>query len=143
MADYQDPPLRLTIEGLRWMGDEFEPLGTSGVMSLYGTDSDEDSSAVLRALRRILARRLSLSTPGLAVTFSALDFDAPNAPTEDDVNDLIGIAERIVDDLRALKELSPEVIDDDDDGDDEPTEPEPDPAVGVTPTSTPQRESGD
>jgi hypothetical protein len=130
-SDFQEPPLRLTVEGMRWMGDEFEPVGTSGVVSLYGTDvGGEDASTVLRALRRILAQRLRLLIPVLAVSFGDLDFDAPNAPTEDDVSELLGHAERIVEDLRALRELSPEVIDDDGDDDDDdddvrPREPDP------------------
>jgi hypothetical protein len=126
-SDFQEPPLRLTVEGMRWMGDGFEPVGTSGVVDLYGTDvGGQDAATVLRALRRILAQRLALVIAVLSVSFADLDFDAPNAPTEEDVIELLGHAQRIVADLEALRELSPEVVDDDDDDDDgQPREPDP------------------
>jgi hypothetical protein len=124
MSEYQDPPLRLQIQGMRWLGDDFKPVGPAASMDLYATDTDEDSTTALRALRRLLVKRLQLSIPLLSVHFADLDFEAPNFPTEIDLDGLVQHAERIVDDLRALRELASEVVpDDDDDGGGEP-EPE-------------------
>lgn len=127
MADYQDPPLRLRIEGMRWMGDAFEPVGTSAEVTLYGTDSDEDAVAILRHLRAHVAQRLDLTIPALALLYGELDFTAPNAPTEQDVEPLVGHARRLLADLEALRELAAEVVDDDDDEGDDDRGPEPDP----------------
>lgn len=129
MTEYQDPPLRFTIDGLRWMGDEWEPTGFPPVpFDVWSTDADEDSSAILRGLRKIAARRLAMSLLALSAGHQALDFDAPNAPTEDDMQELITHAEHVLINLRALKQLAPEVIDDD--GGDE--EPSPEPAGSET-----------
>lgn len=118
MAEYHDPPLRLAIEGLRWMGVDWQSAGDkAAALDVYGTDTDEDAVAVLRALRRIAARRLDMALMALAAERDSLDFDAPNAPTENDLASMVDYAEKALAALMALKQLAPEVIGEDEDDD--------------------------
>ena len=119
MSDFQEPPLRLTVAGLRWGGEDWEPEGTSGTISLYGTDYSDEEIAVLRSLRGIAVQRVTMNIASLALRFDGLDFDAPNAPTTDDVKPLIESAEHLTEALRVLTELSPEVLPDEDEDEDE------------------------
>jgi hypothetical protein len=113
MSEYQDPPLRLSIEALRWMGDEWESTGEiPAPFDLWSTDSDSDSAAILRLLRRAASQRLHLSLLALAAGHGALEFDSPNAPTESDLDELVQHATHVLENLRVLKQLAPEVLDD-------------------------------
>lgn len=115
MTEYIDPPLRLTVEGLRWLGDEFTSTGDgSAGIDLLSTDADEDAVAVLRALRRIAAKRLWMALAAASISQDALDFDAPNAPTEDNLKELTGHIKRALAAAEVLTHLAPEI----DDGDD-------------------------
>lgn len=119
MGELHDPPLRLTIDGLRWAGGDqadagsWESNGTPGTVSFFGTDHDEDSIALLRLLRRMLVKRTGHMITVLAVRFDALDWDAPNPPTTSDLSGLVALLDTLGDQFRALHELAPEVIDDD------------------------------
>lgn len=116
MSDYQDPPLRLAVAGLRWLGDQWQTVGDEPAqLDLHGTDNDDDQATILRALRRIAAGRLDMNLLALAAGREALDFDAPNAPTEDDMRGLVQHAESVLGALRALVQLAPELIPEDDD----------------------------
>lgn len=113
MSEYQDPPLRLSIEALRWMGDEWESTGEKPApFDLWGTDSDSDSAEILRLLRRAASQRLQVQLLALITGHDGLEFDSPNAPTESDLDGLIQHATHVLESLRALKQLAPELIDD-------------------------------
>jgi hypothetical protein len=115
VSEAQDPPLRLTIEGLRWMGDEWKPTGTSATVDIHGTDTG-DGAEILRLLRAHLARRLQMLWAGVSLDLDALDFDSPNAPTESDMMNLEAKARIVLNAIEGLRELAPEVMADDDEG---------------------------
>lgn len=127
MGEYQDPPLRLTIQGLRWLSDEWESwTGDTPEFSLHGTDiAGSVAAEVLGALRREAVLRLDMWLLRLVEGRAALDFEAPNWPTETDLASLIKEAEGVAEILRVLRELAPEIVDDDDD--DPESEPTPEP----------------
>lgn len=131
MAEYHDPPLRLTIEGLRWLGDTWGSWGEpAGEIDLLSTDTPTDEAAqILRLLRTVAVRRLRMQFTALGLGLEALDFDSPNAPTEHDVQPLIDHATAVLGSLNVLKNLAAEIVDDDD-GEGDP-DPEPDPAEGA------------
>ncbi len=116
-TELHDPPLRVTVEGMRWDGENFTPTGTSATFDLHGTDSG-DAAQVLRLLRSHLATRLRMRSALLAMTLEEHDFDAPNAPTEHDVGRLEEHARSVLNAIEALRELSAEVIDDDEEATD-------------------------
>lgn len=117
MTEAQDPPLRLTIEGLRWMGDEWKPTGTSATVDILGTDTG-DGAEILRLLRAHLARRLQMLWFGVSADLDALDFDSPNAPTESDMIALEAKTRIVLNAIEGLRELAPEILaEGDDDGD--------------------------
>lgn len=112
MSELQDPPLRMTIEGMRWLGDEWKSTGTSAAVELYATDTG-DCAEILRLLRSHLAHRLDMLSQGLLLNIQALDFDAPNAPTESDMRGIEAIARTVLTTIEGLRELAPEVVDED------------------------------
>lgn len=126
MSEYHDPPLRLLVQALRWDGADW---GTRFAtddpveIRLHGTDSDGDQMAVLRALRREAVRRTFMHIAKLGLLWEALDFDRPDWPTTADLSGLVECADTAAKLARVLRELAPEVTDDDEGGDD----PEPDP----------------
>jgi hypothetical protein len=128
MSEYQDPPLRLLIQGLRWDGEDWSTrLATDEPIEfrLHGTDSEGDEQTVLRALRSDAVRRFAMHIFGLVGAWDALDFDRPDWPTTADLSRLVEKADTVATLARVLRELAPEIIDDDDDDDEPEQDPEP------------------
>lgn len=117
-AENVEPGLRLSIEALRFDGDGFAATGEGAAgIDLHGTDHGEQAE-VLRLLRSIAAGRARYMSSTVAVLLDQLDFDAPNHPTEDDIEAILAPAERLLGALRALKHLAPETLADDEEGGD-------------------------
>lgn len=114
MSEIEEPPLRLTIQGLRWLGEEFEPVGEAVPFDLFSTDAG-DSATILRLLRQNALMRADMSLLGVSAKRESLDFNSPNHPTEEDLDEMLQHAERLLAALRVLRELSPEVVPDDED----------------------------
>jgi hypothetical protein len=136
------PPLRLTIEGLRWLGEDFESTGeTPATLDLMDTDSaDSEAGQIHDLMWTMLVRHAVLALEGVGVLWNALDFTAPNRPTETDIEGVVERTERALGAMRALKQLAPEVIEgDDDEGDegDDPPEPAPEPGPSIGTQSEP------
>jgi hypothetical protein len=112
-SELQTPPLRLTIEGRRWDGESWVHTGEKAVVQHL------DSEDVRAAIWATLARRLRLRMLGLVAEYEALDWDAPNAPTYEDVGRLVESGEAVIEMLRGLQQLAPEVMNDDEGEDDD------------------------
>lgn len=109
-TELTEPPLRLTIEGLRWTGEEFDRMGDEPAgLTLHGTDGGSTEGQILRLLRSHASGNLSIQIGLAYMTHDRLDFDAPNGPTEDDIGDLIGHLERALATAKVLKQLAPEI----------------------------------
>jgi len=130
MSELHDPPLRITVEGFRWPGSgDWCLSGRPASFDLLGTDAGVPAE-ILLLLRGQLATRLQTMVAMLSVKVADLDFDAPNAPTDDDIVALETTAQTVLATIEALREMAPEVVDDDD-TDEDPEDPEPDPALGM------------
>lgn len=109
------------------MGEEFEVVEPGASIVVYSTDQGEQlGGQLIRLMRATVLERVPLLLALLVQTWSALEWDAPNPPTESDLAQLVTQVERVHEALAVLKQLSPEVIDDDDD-DAAPEDPEPQP----------------
>lgn len=134
MSELHDPPLVLSVEAMRWMGDEWKPNGEGAAsIKIHSTDNGEAlGGQLIRLLRATVNERLKILIPMLHLTYEHLDWDAPNPPTEDDLAQLVAQGECVVEALRVLKQLAPEVIDDDEDDDESDPEPSPEPEPSVS-----------
>lgn len=112
--------------------------GSAGELVVYPDCSDEGRAAY-EAIRRLAVRQLDRNMALLMVVRhgnpdadepNGMDFDAPNQPTEEQVDYLLDRARDVVDALEILKQLAPWTFDDDDE--DEEPEPAPDPAGSET-----------
>jgi hypothetical protein len=130
MSELHEPPLVLSVEAKRWMGDEWKTIGEgAATIEIHSTDQGETNGGqLIRLLRATVNERLKILIPMLLVTYEHLDWEAPNPPTEADLGRLVARAERVTEALRVLKQLAPEVIQDDDEDGDRDQEPGPEPS---------------
>jgi hypothetical protein len=120
MSELHDPPLRITVEGLRWMGEEWEIIEPGASIHFHNTASgDLKGGQLIRLMREAVYERVPLLLGLLVTTWESLDFDAPNPPTEDDLRQLVAQTERLREAFAVLKQLAPEVLPDDDESEPE------------------------
>lgn len=119
-----EPTLGLTVEGKRYHDslETFIGTKTQGTVHI----DPESERELVEKLRAVLAKRLEFLTGILAVKVDDLDFTSPALPSRTELEGIVAVLDKAHDTASALREMSPEVWDDDEEDEDEP-EPTPDP----------------
>lgn len=108
--ELQEPPLRITVAGMRWYGDDWKVESEGATMDFHSTDNIEATGELLQVLRKLAVKRANALMAVLGLTWEALDWDRPDAPMEADMGQLVFQGESLLEALRVLRELAPQLI---------------------------------
>lgn len=119
--ELHEPPLRLVVSGLRWDGDDWALRGPGAEIEMHSTDSgDTKGGELIRVLREAVVERVQALMPIMLLTWEGLEWDRPDSPTENDLSKLVTQSGSLLEAIRVLEQLSPQLIEEaEQEGDDD------------------------
>lgn len=108
--ELQEPPLRITVAGMRWYGDEWKVEGDGATIDFHGTDGTDGPAELLSVLRALTVKRVQALLTVLALTWDGLDWDRPDSPIESDLDQLVAQVDGVSEAIYVLRELAPQLI---------------------------------
>lgn len=115
--ELQEPPLRITVAGLRWYGEDWVAESHGATIDFHSTDRPDGCDELLRVLRALAVKRANVLMALLGLTWEALDWDRPDSPMEADLEQLVAQLRSLGEVVAVLRELAPQLIKDEDDAD--------------------------